>query len=298
VNISEFDLNLLVVFDALLLEKNVTRAARRLGVSQSALSKSLARLRAGIGDPLFERTRHGIAPTPRALAMAAPLRAALESVQAALLEPQRAIVARPCVRIAANRYAQALVLPQVAKMIAAMKDRITVSVVDTPADEPDVPLTIDWADARPPAGGRTAIVVRDTLACVRRRSPADKITKYTVESFTRAEHIAVGEDRAHDRVDFALAALGAWRRIGVHASDYVGAAWIAASTDFIATIPRRLAERLAPGLHLEVFRPPLDVDELALVVSWARRTADERPAMWLKERILEVGRDLGPKRES
>src|SRR6185436_1583862 len=87
-NITAANLNLFVAFDALLAERSVSRAARRVGITQSAMSNSLRHLRALLGDPLFLRSSHGIVPTPRALELAAPVREALRLLERAL-SPRR-----------------------------------------------------------------------------------------------------------------------------------------------------------------------------------------------------------------
>ena len=113
--IGRFDLNLIVVFDALMTHMNVTKAARAVGLSQPAFSNALGRLRRSIGDPLFVRTAEGMTPTPRAKAMAATLRTAFEDVQRAIEgSSPRSVAVRP-VRIAMDDYIQMLFLPSLAR---------------------------------------------------------------------------------------------------------------------------------------------------------------------------------------
>lgn len=298
-NISSFDLNLLVAFDALLTERSVTRAASRLGLSQPAMSNALSRLRDGVGDQLFERTRHGIHPTSRALAMAEPVRSAMTSLQHALLEPAESAPIARSLLVAANMYAQSIVLPRVADVISKSLKPMVLAVREPVPNSPDAALTIDWADAwQRTAANRTALVLRDSLVCIVRRANRSVGTRYTLSGLLEADHVGVGPDRARDAVDSALSLVEKRRRITVQASDFIGAAAIVSETDLVAIIPRRLAELLAQSLGLRILKSPLVLKGQVLQVSWTRRSSADALTMWLKGRVLEAGRKVGRARKS
>lgn len=280
-----------MAFDALLTERSVTRAANRLGLSQPAMSNALSRLREGVGDPLFERTRHGIHPTSRALAMAEPVRSAMTSLQQALLAPAEQSAPARTLSVAANAYSQVVLLPHVARLVADAPTPMVLSVRDADASSPAAALTIDWTDTlAKSAGSRRAVVLRDAYVAVARRSKRDVGTRYALEDFLEADHVAIGAERAHDAVDSALTSLERRRQIAVYAPDFIGAACIASSTALIGVIPRRLAQLLAPSLGLRILKIPLDLKEISLSVSWPGRSADDHLAMWLKGRVLEAGK--------
>jgi len=296
VNIAAFDLNLLVAFDALLEERSVSRAASRLGLSQPAMSNALARLRDHVGDPLFERTRHGIAPTPRALAMAEPIRSAMASVQRALSGSAEAAPQPRTLIITANSYAESLLLPAVAREIEGAQQPFTLDVRrgQTNARNDDG-LTVAWRGAAPTETDAQSIVaLRDSLVCIVRRGNSAIGDRFPLSTFLACMHVAVDSEPspARDIVDSALATLGKGRRVAVRVSDFVGAAWIVSQTDLVAVVPLRLAQSMASRLGLGILKAPLELPDLVLEVFWTRRAGDDRLAMWLKERILEAGRLL------
>ena len=295
-NIASFDLNLLHAFEALLEERSVSRAATRVGLSQPAMSNALARLRDGVGDPLFERTRHGIAPTPRALSMAAPVRSAMVALQQAL---SGSTVASPLPRalsIAANSYAACVLLPAVARELADSPEpfRLDVRPPEAPASR-DVALTLAWRGAASSLPDtRSAIVFRDSLVCIVRRGNRAVGDRFPLSTFLECAHVAVAAESGsvQDIVSAGLEKIGRSRPVALTVPDFVSAAWIVSQTDFVAVVPRRLAQSMAPRLGLGILKVPLDLPEIVLEVSWRRPAGGDEGAMWLKERILEAGRQL------
>jgi len=280
-----------VAFDALLTERSVSRAADRLGLTQPAMSHTLARLRAGVGDRLFEGTRHGIHPTPRALALAEPVRSAMATLRHALSAPGQVRPAIRTVTIAANEYAQAIVLPHVAKTLADAPKPVGLDVVRPERSATDVALTIDWTgDRMRPGGPKSATILRDEFVCILRRGHSEVVTKYTLNAFLEAAHVVVGAERARDPVDLALGAVEKERRIGVAVADFSTAAWLVSGSDLVSLVPRRFAALLAPALELRLLKPPLELDGLTLGVFWNRRSSEDQLTMWLKNRILEAGK--------
>ena len=258
-----FDLNLLVVFDALLTDRSVTRAAKRLGISQSALSNALSRLRGGVGDRLFERSRDGMLPTPRALAMAGPVRRALKEFGGALALPVASAAQERRVTIGVNSYAQCVLLPRVMRLLGESATRITLDVHS--ADSSEASLTIDWPAKSGATARASAEVIRDPLVCVARES---------IESADlRAEQAPL------------------WHKTGrpAHNEDLVGAVCLAAQSDLVAAVPRRLAEWLGPRLSLRISRPPRKLPDAVLQITWNDGDADDPAVMMIKSCVLEAG---------
>src|SRR5688572_26398469 len=176
------DLNLLLALDALLAERHVTRAAARLGLTQSAASHALARLRAALGDPLLVRgTRGAMVPTPRAEALAAPLGQALAALAAAVHGPPAfaPATARRTFRVAAGDYAELVLLPPLAARVAAVAPGVDLWMQPAPGDLGGALAagTIDclFAPIRGrswPAGCYEKKLFRESFTCVvRKRHP-------------------------------------------------------------------------------------------------------------------------------
>lgn len=263
-NIEAFDLNLLVVFDALLTDRNVTRAAKRLGLSQPALSNALSRLRGSVGDRLFDRTRDGMLPTPRALEMAGPVRTALREFGRALDLPRASRPLDRRVTIRANSYAQCVLLPQVIRSLRESGTGVTLDVRST--DSSDAALTIDWTVKRTATATASAEVIRDPLVCVARER--------TRSADLRAELARPGR---HKSGQMALN------------EDFLGAVCLAAQTDFVAMVPRRLAEWFGRRLSLRISKPPVKLPEAVLRVTWNDRDENDSAVVSIKSCVLKAG---------
>lgn len=264
-NIDGFDLNLLVVFDALLTHGSVTRAAKRVGLSQPAFSNALSRLRDRVGDRLFERRRGGMMPTPRALAMADPVRTALRELERALSRPRAAGLLERRVTIAANVYAQCVLLPRVIRLLEESSPGVRLEVRSPDATQRDAALTVDWAD-RGARGNSSAIVLRDALVCVTRQGYRSASMR---SDFSR-----------YDQPKFT------WRALN---QDFIGALCLAAQSELVATVPRRLAEWFAPRLGLQILRPAAKLPDAVLRVAWHHSDANDLAVMSIKSCVLDAG---------
>ena len=260
------------------------------------MSNALARLRASVGDPLFERTRHGIEPTRRALAMAEPVGAAIASLQQALSGFVGSSTTVPALSVVADAYAEWLLLPAVVGAMQAAPFPFSLDIHRrSPVPSSNVALTIDWRDlGATRVGDQSVLVLRDSLVCIVRRGNRSVGDRFPLQSFLDAGHVAIQSDwnRRIDVIDGALARRGEKRRVLVAVADFVSAAWLVSRTDLVAIVPRRLGELLAPPLELGILSVPFDVTDLALEISWSRENSDDPVAMWVKRRILEAGRQL------
>jgi DNA-binding transcriptional LysR family regulator len=252
--LAAIDLNLLVVFDALHTEGSVSRAACRLGLSQPAFSHALARLRHVVGDPLFRSTGRGMSPTPRAQAMAAPVRAALDQLQSALQTTSEPAVALRVVTIAANQYAQCVVLPAAAGILHRHTAGVRLNVVrlssGKQAEDPSADFTLGWSAGRRETGGAT-IILRDELVGVIRRPARRRPTgrRQMTEDFEQREGVEVGGD-AGERPSTSL-------HPSTHfVSDMLSAMCVVARTDLVARVPRLLAAQFTRALGVDVVRLP------------------------------------------
>ncbi len=286
------DLNLLVTLDALLPEVSVTLAARRLGLSQSATSHALARLREQFGDPLLVRGKRGMSLTPRALGLQSALRAQLSGL-ASLLDSHAEFEPAALTgtfRLVCEDSVSLLVLPRALKQLGRQAPMLNLSVVARPLDLYDAleRAEVDLAfgtfpDA--PATTRVRTLYDDEYAClVRRGLVATK--RLTLRQFASLPHavIAVGRPGL-TAIDRALADAGHSRRVALRIHSFLAAPFILSDSDLVLTVPRRLAETLAQLAPLELFKPPITLAPFRFQLAWhARHQAD--PAHRFVRRVL------------
>lgn len=268
-NIEGFDLNLLVVFEALLTDRNVTRAAKRVGLSQPAFSNALSRLRARVGDPLFKRTRDGMVPTARALAMADPVHKALTELDRALAMPRTQRLIERRITMDANGYAQCVLLPGVIRLLEKSAPGIRLELRSPRTVRAAAMLTLDWSADDTADRRLSSVVVRDLLVCVARRD--NQSLKQRIELARRG---------------------AASRSTPAINREFVGALCLVAQSDEVAIVPRRLAEWFAPRLSLQIFKPALNFPAVVLRLKWQAHGASDPVVMSVKASILEVGTRL------
>src|SRR2546422_2994984 len=253
-----FDLNLLVVFEAVMQDGSVTRAGKRLGMSQPALSHALNRLRYLVKDQLFIRTPTGMVPTPRAEQLALPLRHALAEMQRAL-EPETFVATQANRRfsIAINNYAAiVLAAPLVAAVSAAaplvqldLRPSGTLDVFDL-LDHGGLDIAIGTFDHVGERFGSAALLEDQFVAVMRRDHPAGRGT-LSAAAFGALKHVAIsssGDDTGF--IDRSLATRGTKRRIALRLP-YLSAGPVLAKSDMVATLSRRVAEALARGAAVQ-----------------------------------------------
>jgi DNA-binding transcriptional LysR family regulator len=295
VNWRAFDLNLLVVFDGLMQERSVTRAGRKLGMSQPALSHALNRLRYLLKDQLFIRTPQGMVPTPRAEQLALPLRQALADMQRAL-EPEAFVPAEASRRfsIAVNNYAAiVLAAPLVAAVFAAapllqldLRPSGTLDIFEL-LDHGDLDFAIGMFDE---VGERfaTARLLEDEFVAVMRRTHPASRRPLSPAAFGTLRHAAIsssGDDTGF--IDRSLAAHGTKRRIELRLP-YLSAGSVLARSDFVATLSRRVAGALVRGAALELRELPFKSPAVQTSLLWHRRFDGHPAHRWLRDLIVSV----------
>src|SRR2546425_2688144 len=249
-----FDLNLLVVFDGLFREGSVTRAGRRLGMSQPALSHALNRLRYLLKDQLFIRTPGGMVPTPRAEQLARPLRHALAQMEQAL-EPETFVAAQTNRRfsIAINNYAAIVMAAPLVGAVSAgaplvqldLRPSGTLDVFDR-LDSGELDIGIGTFEAVGERFGSTALLEDRFVAVMRREHPAGR-SKLSAEAFGALAHVAIsssGDDTGF--IDRSLATRGARRRIALRLP-YLSAGAGLGQSDMVGTFSRRGAGAVVRG---------------------------------------------------
>ncbi len=303
-NLNSLDLNLLVALDALLKEASVSRAAMRIGLSQPATSHALQRLRDVIGDPLLVRTGARMELTPRAQALRGPLAQALDQVRT-LFMPDEFDAGRSerHFRLMMPDLAVELLMPALMEKVTKQAPGVTIDVVPwrgpaifTAEFARTIDLVISIGDAFKGFHRQRLYTDSDALAVRHKHSVGTRLKKR--EAFLAARHVAVVIRGANeDLVDTWLRSKGIERRIALVVPGYIEALHVAARTDLVAFVPRRLIAALARQLSLQAVTPPLDpgIDEQHMF--YPTRAQFDPGSVWLRTLMLETGCGLdGPKR--
>ena len=297
---SSIDLPLLRAFDALLAEKHVTRAARRLGITQSAASHSLGRLRRVLGDPLFVRGPRGVVPTERAVALGPEVRALLERVAALGRErgPFDPEQLERTFTLAGADFMEMLLLPPLLRRLA--KEAPRVDLVSRPITaDPESSLESGELDLaigvfRAPSGRLVARKLFDeSFVCMLRRGHPALKERFTVERFAALPHVLISpRGTGAGAVDDALAKHHLRRRIAVRTSTFLAAPLLVVETDCVVTLPARVAAVMARGRPVVLVPPPLRVPGFAVTMLYHERAKSDPAHAWLRARMAEVSRTL------
>jgi len=313
-NLSQVDLNLLVYLDVLLQERNVSRSAERLGITQPAMSNSLKRLRDLFSDPLLIRTGAGMKPTERALEIEPQVREILASAEKVIqtVEDFDPLTSRRVFRIVASDYAESTLLPALLTKLSKEAPHITFDIL-TPSDvtyqdieKGTIDIAINRLDNLPQSFHQLP-VWRDGFACLMHPSnPA--LEDFSLESYLAQPHIWVSKTgmgvgtginpKVHRHlgwVDEALAEINKKRRIRVFTRHYQVAALLAHQPDLIATLPYRFARLLSETTVLELRKPPFPIVPFELKLTWSPLLQHNNAHRWLRQSIVASARSSDAK---
>jgi DNA-binding transcriptional LysR family regulator len=290
-NWNAFDLNLLVVFDTVIEEKNLTRAGQRLGMSQSAVSHALARLRHMLKDELFVRTPEGMSPTPRAERMIEPVRAALQELRITLeadafdaAQSSRSFV------IAANNYGARAVVPKLVRKAAALAPSVLIEArpigrlpIFDQLDSGAVELVLGPLGDGGDRFKCASLLEDDYVVILSNQHPVLAEPDLSIEQFSSLPHIIVtssGDDTQF--IDEALAEHGLARRIYAKITLHSLISVLIASKA-LAVVPRRVAADLV-AISSVAMRPlPFASPRITLSMIWHRRLDNQPAHRWLRE---------------
>lgn len=295
-DIKQFDLNLLVTLDTLLAERNVSRAAKRLHLSQPALSARLTRLRELMGDPLLLPAQRGMIPTQRALELQAPLHAAIESVRQVIatgmaFDPATAMAT---IVIAASDYVQysvlmplALALKREAPGLSIAWRTIDTGMLDMQMARGEVDLALTTPETAPESLRMRTLYREEYVAIARSGHPALS-QPLDLDTFCRLEHVIVSPQGGgfHGPVDDALTAIGLSRRVALSVPGFLVVPEIIARSDMIALVPARVAEGRMGRVRL--LTPPLTVPGFDMAMVWHERTTTHPLHRWLRQRMSDL----------
>lgn len=298
--LARVDLNLLVALHALLVECSVTKAARRLGTTQSALSHTLRRLREQFADSLLVNTTTGMVPTALAASLLEPLQQALLGVVRTLqvqpdFDPQtsdRSFV------LACADYGSVVLLPKLMARLQQQAPRICVNVrpahegsgAELVAGKLDLLLGALPPEAPEVVGRR---LFEETFVCLVRREHPLVGTSLTLQQYVALPHLLISPmGTGVTWVDPVLEQLGYKRNIAMRVPHYLVAPQVVASTDLILTVAARVARLFAQSLPLREVTPPIAIPGFSVSAFWHPRSSQDPGHRWFREQLFAVGHSV------
>ena len=299
----DLDLNLLLVFAALMKERNVTKAAARVGLTQSAASSALGRLRAQLEDPLFVRTQQGMTPTARAKVLDQPIRQALDQIQFALKTGRSFIpsISDRAFRIMVTDHALIKIAPLMAGLLAkdAPSIRLDISSVAPESDferirDGEADLMISFLVLQPPPSFKSMKLFSDRLVVLARRGRFNDRAKLTLREYVSADHALVAPRGGWvpGPTDQLLAEKGMKRNVRMAIPHYLAAPYCVAFSDLLVTVPESVADECIKILPLVKFELPLETRPFIVSMVWHDRNHDDPAHCWLRRQIKAGCRTL------
>lgn len=297
VQLKNIDLNLLVALEALLGERSVTRAAARLGLTPSAMSHALSRLRATFEDELLVRTRGGMIATPRGEQLLGPLRRALHDLAdivggRAEFDPR---TARRELTVATTDYVEAVLLPLLLARISASAPGVQLRIRQLEQSDVAAPLESGAFDVAVGAafteatGLRQQALFSEEMVCICREGHPGVKKQLDLETYLGLRHVLVSvRGGSHSGVDARLAEIGRKREVALMIPHFLAGPLIVASSDLVLTAPARLVAQLASALSLRILTPPLAFPGFTIRQVWHERYQDEPAHLWLRQQIFEA----------
>jgi DNA-binding transcriptional LysR family regulator len=310
-NLEHIDLNLLVYIDVLLRERNVTRAADALGITQPAMSNSLKRLREAFNDPLLVRTSEGMQPTERAIALQPMIHQILASIEQAI-EPATDFDAKSServFRILTSDYGEATVIPPLLDRIRSSAPGIVLDIL-TPSDmsfpeveQGHVDLVINRFDTMPQAFHQTTLW-SDTFSCLFHKDhPLNE--DYSLDQYLLSNHVWINKTgmgagmgispKDINRlgwVDESLKKIGEARHISVFTRHYQSATLMASQKGLVVTLPTLAAELQRQNDQLVIRTPPFEVPPFEFKMAWSPLLQHNKAHQWLRRLVVEAAQSV------
>ncbi|WP_331748398.1 LysR family transcriptional regulator [Streptomyces chartreusis] len=292
--LGRLDLNLLVAFDVLVEECNVTRAAERLSVGQPAMSASLARLRRAFGDPLLVREGRVLRPTSVALELVAPVRAALEIIESTV-RATRAFDPRIDQRtftVMASDYVLLTLLGPILAELETEAPNVRLNVRPTTPDavecltRSETDLLVMPEELTPAGlGARSVSLFTERLVVAIAQDHPDVGERLTMEQFLTLPYLAYDAGPGLTVGERRLADLGIDRPVDVYTQSFVVQPLMLPGTRFMALLHERLVLRFAQYLPIRIVEPPFELAPMTEAMLWSPRTDADPAHRWLRQRV-------------
>lgn len=304
VNWAAVDLNLLRVFDAMMIELNTTRAGERVGLSQPAVSSALGRLRHIVGDALFVREGNRMVPTTRAEQLSGSIRTALREIEDALgsVADFNPATDQQVFRILGSDYFSTLLMPRLAGAVGERAPGLTLQMLDHPSSsavrlmsEGAVDMAVDSASTMPDWVS-SQLLYHSVMVTVARRGhpviahaelrPGERIPP---DLFCALPQVLMSMDGSRSgSVDKPLNAKGFERRVALTVPHFHAFAIAVAETDLIGNLPEHFAARVAAKMDLEIYQMPFPPPPIAVMLYWHSRHQTNRAHEWLRTAIRQA----------
>lgn len=292
-NIKRLDLNLLVTLETLLVERNVTKAADRLHLSQPAVSAQLARLRQLFDDPLLIRAQRGMTPTAKAIELIGPLRQALDQVRGTLATHRNfdPSTAELTLSVACTDYLQAAVITPFIMELRRQAPHVRIAIrylnlreLEAQMARGEVDLALMAPQVAPPSL-RTRHLFEERYVLIGRTNHPRLRKCSSIRQFARLDYVVVslGGGAFETPVDDALAALGYKRNVVVSAASFLLVPELVAHSDFVALVPERLVRKRQ---NIEQFECPFPVEGFTIAMVWHERSHGHSGLRWLREALV------------
>jgi len=305
INFRTLDLNLLRVFDEVMAERNLTRAARNLSLTQSAVSNALRRLRDTLGDELVRRSGAGVEPTPRALVLWPTVRGTLRQLRDALapgeFDPG---TADTVFRLTMVDSVAAALMPGLVKILENEARSVSLQVLPLATRDPRLMLQNEEADvaigyfptvitdlaASPQSGAGTSFEAQrlcvDNYVCVMRRDHPLASAPLTLDAYCAARHLQVSfPGRPYNLIDQTLGTLGRERRIVATVNQFLTAGCVAANSDLLTEMPSDFVKMTGSADRLVTRSMPFPLPQLYVDALWHRRTQHKHAHVWLRQAL-------------
>lgn len=296
----DIDLNLLSVFQEVYRERQISSAARKLGLSQSAVSNALARLRRSFGDELFVRTASGMQPTPLATQMAEPIGVAMAQVALALNQRSRFDPATSSRRfvLAMTDVGEIYFMPTLIERCKLLAPLVEISsmragslALKEEMEGGRVDLAVGPFEDISEALYQRQLFRQPYVTMMRKGHPLARLDRGEVSlaRFVKAEHLLVDANESpYDRINALLARAGIGPSVRFRVPHFTAVPYMVATSDLVVTVPQKLAERAALPFGLEWIVPPLELPTLQTNVFWHRRYNQDPGNQWLRGLLAEI----------
>jgi len=301
VQLQTVDLNLLVALEALLSERHVTRAAARLGLTPSAMSHALARLRATFDDELLVRSRGGMIATPRGELLLVPLRRVLAEVTelvrgAGAFDPG---TARRDFTLATTDYVEVVLLPPLLARISAAAPGVHLRVKALERSDVAAPLESGAFDLAlgssfdDSAGLRQQTLFTEEMVFLCRKGHPRVKRQLDLAGYLELRHVLVSlRGGSQSAIDARLAEAGQRREVALIVPHFLAALLIVACSELVLTAPARIVKQLGEALALKVMAPPLPVPGFTIRQVWHERYHDDPAHLWLRQEVFAAAAGL------
>lgn len=303
VHMNDLDVSQIRLLAELLRLGNISAASRAIGLSQSAASHALAKLRQRLGDPLFTRTAKGLEPTPYGERLALAAREALEALVAGLAS-NRSFDPRTATRqynVFMSDVGQMVLLPPLVAFLNSEAPGVTVRAVPIPLDNPGAALSAGEVDLAVgfftslTSGFLQSVLFRERYVCIVRAKHPRFRAGMTLDAFQRVEHaIADASGMAtHANVDRYLAKHNVRRKIVLRVPGFHVLPMIVANSDLLAIVAGRLADAFASRVPIEVLPTPVPMPAFDICVHWHQRYHHDPALVWLRRAFVRIFRGKG-----